>query len=105
MSLQSYPNGLHLSVKLNGLFAHLAAKAAFLVAAEGGRGVEMPVAVDPYRAGLDRVRQTVGFADILGPDACRQPVAGEVGATHQLIPVIEGCDGCHRAKDLFLDEG
>ena len=49
--------------------AHFAAPAGLFVAAEGQRGVEYVVAIDPNRTGAELGRGAVGLRDVAGPDA------------------------------------
>src|SRR5262245_52825870 len=66
--LQGDGDRLELGVVFQRRFAELAADSAGLVAAEGSRGVEDVVAVDPDGAGAEAFGDRVGLLDVARPD-------------------------------------
>ncbi len=96
------PDRLDVEIFLDVLLAGLAAVAAHLVAAERHRRIHRLVAIDPDRAGAQRLRDLVRLADIGGPDAGAEAEGGGVGALDQLVRILERDRRDHRAEDLFL---
>src|ERR1700751_4940553 len=73
--------------------------------AEGDRGSDHPVCVDPHAAGPDAGGHAVGTVNVLGPDRAGQAVGRVVGEFDGLVLVGEGEGGEHRAEDLLLEDG
>src|SRR6266487_5505059 len=67
------PHRFHLHVLLDRFEAAFPAEPASLVAAEGRREADGAIGVDPDRADPELLRSPYGAADILGPNAGRQP--------------------------------
>src|SRR5262245_57610146 len=58
--------------------------------------------VDPDHAGLERVRESVRAAHVVGPEIARQAVAHVVCERERLVLVLERNHGQHGPEDLFL---
>ena len=74
------PDRLDVEVFVQVLEPGFAPVAAHLVAAERHGGVHRLVAVDPYRAGADRLRQPMRLADVARPYAAAQAERRRIGA-------------------------
>src|SRR5579871_341458 len=72
--LKADAHRLGLGVLMDDVLAHLPAPSRLLVAAEGQRGVEDVVCVDPHGAGLELRDETVCLGQVVGPDPGRQAV-------------------------------
>src|SRR4029077_276007 len=66
--------------------------------------VDAPAAVDAQHVGLDAARHAPRAADISSPDRAREAVRSIFDQPQDLILVIEGDDGQHRAEDLLLGD-
>src|SRR6478672_7798429 len=67
--LQRGADGFDFGVVLENFVAHFAAPAGLFVSAEGQRGIENVVAVDPDRTGAEFRGDLIGFLDVARPDA------------------------------------
>src|ERR1022692_207759 len=97
-------DGLYLGVVVEHLVAHFTSPAGLLVPAEGQRGVEHVVAVDPDGAGPELLRQGMRLGDVLGPDARAEAVLRVVGDGGDLVQVAERGGDQDRAEDLLADD-
>src|SRR5215471_14876064 len=97
-------DGLDLGVGLQGLVAHLSSPAGLLVAAEGQRGVEDVVAIDPDGAGPEALGHRVGLGDVSGPDAGSQAVGGVVGGLGDVVERPERLGDDDGPEDLLADD-
>src|SRR5579864_7427396 len=71
-----HPDRFRLGVVVDGLDAHVAAVAGFSDAAEGRRGIDALIAVDPHHAGTDGRRYAMRALEIVGPQAAAQRIHG-----------------------------
>src|SRR5258708_7113904 len=101
LSLQFQVTVLDLRVKLKRILANFAAEARLLVTAERRDRIDHPVAVDPYRAGLELASDLVRAADVAGPDCGRQPVVGVVTLKNRVVFIFERNGRGNRAKDFL----
>src|SRR5580698_6602612 len=90
LGLKSRRDGFDLGVVVEHFLAHLTAPAGLLVSAEGQRGVEDVMAIDPDSAGADAPGHLVGGAQILRPDTSRKSIYAVVGFARDAIQVGGG---------------
>ena len=95
---------LGVAVELERVVAALAADPRLLGAAERRAQVAHVLRVDPAHAGVDRLRDAVRAADVVGPDVGREPVRGRVRQAHRLGLVVERRRDEHRPEDLLLED-
>ena len=81
-----------------------ATEAAFLVATEGGGGVELVVGVCPEHAGSDAFGDVEGLGAFVGPDAAGETVGSVVGDLDCFVGGPEGLNGEDWAEDFLLDD-
>lgn len=62
-----HPHALHLSVELEGMFAHLSAVARLFEPAEWRGGIEHIECVNPNDTRMDLLREAVGAHDVPRP--------------------------------------
>jgi hypothetical protein len=85
LALSRYSLIVTVFASMQAVLAEFAAHAGLFEAAEGRRGVEDVIAVDPDRARADVVGDGVRLADIAGPDGGGQSVVGAVGALDDIV--------------------
>ena len=78
------------------------AVARLAMTGERDRHVRAAVGVHMHHARADAADHAVGAAEVVGPDAGRQPKVGPVGDGEGFFFAVKGGDGDHGAKDLFL---
>src|SRR5690606_12155815 len=86
----------------HGLEAAFAADAGLLHAAHGYAQVAQHPAVEPQQAGVDVARETMGAADVAGPDRGGQAIRRAIGEFHGMRFVAERHDADHWSEDFFL---
>ena len=69
--------------------AHFAAPAGLLVSAEGQRGVEHVIAIDPHSSGAQLGSDAVRFLNVTRPNARGQSINGIVGFGNQIVQIAE----------------
>src|SRR5579863_3020266 len=99
--LELHPNRFDLRVKIDRVFAELAAEAGLLVAAEGRNRIELVEAVDPDRAGLERARHLVRAGDVARPDRGGEPVVRVVALKNRVVLILERDRRGDRPEDLL----
>jgi len=82
----------------------LPSEPAQLVAAKGGMGRIMMVAIDPNAPSMDLLGCSVRKVEVLGPHSCSQPVDCVVGDLDRLVfrLVFRHCEDW--AEDLLLED-
>lgn len=98
----SYPDGLGIDILVELLDARLSTVTAHLVASKGHRRVHRLVAINPDRAGANRLRESMRLGDVAGSDTATEAEDGAVRALDQSVYVVKGESGDYGPKDLFL---
>ena len=93
---------LRLRVIGQGRLTQLASDTRLLEATEGKLVVEHVVAVDPYRAGLERVADTDGRVDVVGVHSSGKTVGGAIADLDGVLFRLELGDRADRAEDFLL---
>lgn len=97
-------NRFNLGIKVEDLATHLTAPAGLLISPEGQARVKDVIAIDPYRAGPQRMGYPVCFGDISGPDSPRQAVRRLVHLRSDFVRVLERHRAHHWPEDLFVHD-
>ena len=80
---------LDLGVFMQSILAELATESGLLEAAEGRLIEDGLVAIDPDRAGVERVGDFDCLVDVAGEYARCQSIRGRVGSSHRLVEIAE----------------
>ncbi len=94
-------NILGLGKKAERFFAAFATDAALFHPAEGDAQVAHQPAIHPNRAGVNLLRDAMGAAEVLRPNARGEAVFGVVGVADNFVFLVEGRDRDDGSKNLF----
>lgn len=78
-------DSLDCSPSFQGLLAHVSPEAALLDAAKGDVGTEHRPRIDSHLARLERFRDAVGAAHVVGEDGSTQAMVGVVGLGNSFL--------------------